>query len=374
MSYLQPSASNLGITSPSPEGRTAAEERWVSYQPYLLSKGYNLRPRYRQDWVPSWETNRQNPHDCEDRGDTLALKVLDATRVEDGRQVVIKLSVPSPDDRRGTEEVEILQRFSYSEFEDDPMNHVVPCLDTFPVPDVPGGTFIVTPLLSKYDYPEFWDLGEVHDFLEQIFDGLEFLHKHDVVHCDIASPNVMMDARPLYDEPFHPFYQTRSLDGKRSIYPKYLRSQRPIRYYFIDFGYAKWFRDDNEPRAVVGWRAREQTPEQEEGHAYDPFKADIYQLGAIIRRDLIPRISTLRFLLALAREMTDEDPSRRPSLAQARQTMNTYFAGLSGREKRWPIVPSNVSFGHKCYILFSGVTNEVGVFIRSLIRLFTRSR
>lgn len=188
MSYLQPSASNLGITSPSPEGRTAAEERWVSYQPYLLSKGYNLRPRYRQDWVPSWETNRQNPHDCEDRGDTLvcsqntiwlfalisslaqALKVLDATRVEDGRQVVIKLSVPSPDDRRGTEEAEILQRFSYSEFEDNPMNHVVPCLDTFPVPDVPGGTFIVTPLLSKYDYPEFWDLGEVHNFLEQIFD------------------------------------------------------------------------------------------------------------------------------------------------------------------------------------------------------------
>lgn len=97
----------------------------------------------------------------------------------------------------------------------------------------------------------------------------------------------MMDARPLYDEPFHPFNQHLTLDGKRSIHVKYLRSQRSVRYYYIDFGYAKWFREASEPRMIVGTRAREPTPEQISGGPYDPFKADVYQLGAVLRRDLI---------------------------------------------------------------------------------------
>lgn len=98
----------------------------------------------------------------------------------------------------------------------------------------------------------------------------------------------MMDGRSLYDEPFHPVHQTHSIDGNRLVYPKYLRSQKPVRYYYIDFGYASWFRGANDPRTVVGSRARERAPEQTGGNPYDPFKADIYQLGAVIRRDLIP--------------------------------------------------------------------------------------
>jgi hypothetical protein len=56
----------------------------------------------------------------------------------------------------------------------------------------------------------------------------------------------MMEATPLFDEPFDPFNQNQSLDGKRPLYAKYLRSQCPVRYYYIDFGYAKRFRDNNE--------------------------------------------------------------------------------------------------------------------------------
>ncbi|KEP49024.1 kinase domain protein [Rhizoctonia solani 123E] len=373
MSEQSPQFFNIGITSSSPEQRTEAEERWVSYQPYLLSKGYQLRPRYRQDWVPSWKTNGKNSHDCEDKGDTLAVKVLDATRISDNTQVILKLRVPSSDDRLGQEEIDILQRFSSPEFKDDPSNHVVPCLDVFPIPGVPGGSFIVMPLLSKYNLPEFWDLAEVHDFLEQIFEGLDFLHRNDVVHCDIASSNVLMDARPLYAEPFHPFFQTRALDGQRPIYPAFLRSHKPVRYYYIDFGYGKWFKEGEEKKGL-GWRAREQTPEQAEGIPYDPFLADIYQLGAIIRRDLIPRISTLRFLLPLARQMTHITPSKRPSLTAARREMNMHFAGLSGYQKRWPIVPLNVSFRHKCLFFLAGLTTEVVVFLKVLIQfIFLRT-
>jgi serine/threonine protein kinase len=114
-----------------------------------------------------------------------------------------------------------------------------------------------------------------------------------------------MDAHALYDQPFHPFHQTRTIDGKRPLYPRYLRSQRPVRYYYIDFGYARWFRDgDGADRTVVGWRAREQTPEQVTGLPYDPFRADIFQLGAMIRRDLIP-VRLGSFLCSSVSPLTD---------------------------------------------------------------------
>lgn len=30
------------------------EEIWVVLNPFLLSRGYTLRPRYQPEWVPSW--------------------------------------------------------------------------------------------------------------------------------------------------------------------------------------------------------------------------------------------------------------------------------------------------------------------------------
>jgi hypothetical protein len=97
-----------------------------------------------------------------------------------------------------------------------------------------------------------------------------------------------MDGHPLYDELFRPFHPNRSHDGKRFIRPKHLRSQKPVRYYYIDFDYVKWFREPTAPRFVSGSRARERAPEQMSGDPYDPFKGDIFQLGAVIRRELIP--------------------------------------------------------------------------------------
>ncbi|KAG9124820.1 hypothetical protein FRC07_010120 [Ceratobasidium sp. 392] len=269
------------------EERSDAENRWVSMQPYLLSKGYQLRPRYRPGWVPSWKNTGASPYDCEDSINSLPVRVLDATRINDEHQVVIKMIMSSATDREGEEELQILQLLTSPPYRDDPTNHAVPCLDSFPIPDVEGGTFVVMPLLSPYANPSFYNIAELHDFLDQVFEGLEFLHDNSIAHCDIAPANIMMDKHPLYDEPFHPFHQKFSLDAKRRVWPKYNRAQRPVRYYYIDFGYAKWFRDPTSSRLLTGIHAREAAPEQQSG-PYDPFKADIYQLGALLRRDLIP--------------------------------------------------------------------------------------
>lgn len=78
--------------------------------------------------------------------------------------------VPTENDREGEDELALLQYFSTPPVDEDPLNHVIPCLDSFPIPEVEGGTFVVMPLLSKYKYPPFYDLSEVQDFLNQLFE------------------------------------------------------------------------------------------------------------------------------------------------------------------------------------------------------------
>ncbi|KAL5632843.1 hypothetical protein ACGC1H_005704 [Rhizoctonia solani] len=366
------SIANFGVTSLAPEELSEVEKRWVSFQPYLLSKGYQLRPRYRPGWTPSWKSTSLDPISCEDSGNTLPVRTLDATRLSDRVQVMIKIVVPSDDDREGEEELQILQHLSSEPYSAHPRNHTVECLDSFSIPGVDGGAFYIMPLLRAYDDPPFHDLGEIHAFLVQVFEGLQFLHENDIAHCDIASANIMMNGRVLYDEPFHPFYQDFSLDRKRQIQARYLRSQRPIRYYYIDFGYAKWFRDPDQPRVAYGSRARERTPEQLGGGAYDPFKADIYQLGAILRRDLIPQYSDLHFLLPLAREMTRHDPAGRPKLEQAYRVMVSHFIRLPGWRIRWPILTRDAPRRRKYMTFVMGVSAEIVFLLRRLVNLLSR--
>lgn len=38
-----------------PGQRDAYETWWANHQPWLEQSGYTLRPRYRQDWKPSWK-------------------------------------------------------------------------------------------------------------------------------------------------------------------------------------------------------------------------------------------------------------------------------------------------------------------------------
>lgn len=45
---------------------TSTELFWRDNQPYLMSKGYLLRPRYMPDWVPSWKSKGRDKWDCED--------------------------------------------------------------------------------------------------------------------------------------------------------------------------------------------------------------------------------------------------------------------------------------------------------------------
>ncbi|CAE6455888.1 unnamed protein product [Rhizoctonia solani] len=350
--------------------RSGVEERWVSYQPYLLSKGYRLRQRYQPDWIPSWKASGLRASSCEDSIDSMPLRVLDATRTYDEAQVMVKMLIPKQGE--GEDEVAVLRYFSSPPLKDNMANHVVPCLDTFPIPGTEHGHFVVMPLLRQYDDLPFHSIAEVHDFLQQIFEGLIFMHKNNVVHCDIGSPNIMMNSRVLYDEPFHPVDSHLSLDIKRMIYPRYSRLEKNIRYYLIDMGFATWFRNPSVPRLVTGKPARIMAPEQKTTGPYDPFLVDIYQLGKVIRQDLIPQNSALDFLIPLAEDMTRSDPSSRPTLIKAQRSMNTAFAGFSGVKYRWPLVPGGAGFRARWIYFVWGVALEVRHWLDNILRLFLR--
>lgn len=90
--------------------------------------------------------------------------------------------VPSDDDREGEQELEILQRFSSDQYAANPANHTVQCLESFPMPGVDGGVFCVMPLLRGYDDPPFDNLGEIQEFLTQIFEVAYKLHYKSVFH------------------------------------------------------------------------------------------------------------------------------------------------------------------------------------------------
>ncbi|CAE7200045.1 unnamed protein product [Rhizoctonia solani] len=350
-----------------PEQLSNDERRWVGYQPYLLSKGYQLRDRYQPDWVPSWRLSGQDARLCEDGWAAIAHRTLDAIRIKDQKLVMIKMIMPSPG-TRGVEELEIMQRFSNEEFTNGDDNHVVPVLDAFGIPDVEGGHFYIMPLLTPYNRPPFQSLNEIYDFLQQIFQGLLFLHDNHVAHCDIASANIMMDARPLYYERFHPLHPSFTYDGKHLVQTR-SRTEAPVKYYFIDFGSSISHRSRG-PSAWDWGAAREPAPEQLERMVYDPFVADVYQLGALIRRDLIPGNPAVKFLIPLARAMTEKDPHKRIELREAQGVMYRSFTAQGARSLRWPLTPRDATFSQWLYITIQGISNEFMILIRFVARLF----
>ncbi|KAF7306387.1 Protein kinase domain-containing protein [Mycena indigotica] len=73
-----------------------SEKFWIDHQPFLRSRGCELRPRYHPGWVPSW-TLRAADEGILYFEDAYTLpwgKRLDATRLSDGRKVVLSALIP----------------------------------------------------------------------------------------------------------------------------------------------------------------------------------------------------------------------------------------------------------------------------------------
>ncbi|KAH9937748.1 kinase-like domain-containing protein [Amylocystis lapponica] len=306
---------------------------WRDHQQWLETHGYMLPSRYRPGWVPSWKETNKPYFSCEDGQSYIRGHVVDAIRVSDGKVVMLKrtsrLTHPH--------EVEISQMFSSPELASEPRNHCVPVYDVIQTTDDENTSILVLPLLRGYNDPSLYTVGEVIEFLHQIFEGLQFMHQHHVAHRDCMKLNIMMDPSAIYPDLYHPRAPLRTRDFQGWVEP-FTRTERPTKYYLIDFGLSVKFDPDDTNPAVLPIKGGDKTvPEFQHDESYkkdqNPFPTDIYYLGNLIRQDFLQRYSGLDFLASLVADMVQDDPTKRPTIDE----VVSRFAELRSKLSYWKL-------------------------------------
>ncbi|KAI0311022.1 hypothetical protein OF83DRAFT_1069524, partial [Amylostereum chailletii] len=298
-----------------------SEKRWLKILDWLQGLGYTFRARYQPDWVPSWLASGKIFIDCEDG--RIAGPLMDATRASDGSFVALKWI----DRHYSPFEPEISRFLSKPSLRDDPKNYCVPIFDVLQVPSNPATeAIIVVPLLKRVNEPRFETFGEIVAFFTQMFEvrpvvhprgGIQFMHKHGVAHRDCTFNNIMMDATPMYPRPWHPTNPERRRDWKGRAH-HYSRTQRPVKYYWIDFGHSRRYNlADGPPLERPQPGGDYMAPEHAEellDTPCDPFPTDIYYLGNLVRTHYIKKYAGLNFMDKLVADMVQKDPSKRPTI------------------------------------------------------------
>jgi len=308
---------------------STSEKKWRDRHAMLKLEGYELRPRLRPGWIPSWLDSGADPLECED-GELLPprSKLVDAIHEATGKTVYVKEVTTD------SEELRIAQLLTEEESINDPRNHCVPVTKVFKDHENPALSYMVMPFLRPVDDPPFQYVKEIIEFTDQILEGLVFLHEKGVAHRDCVQKNLMMDADSMYPEGFHPV----ALDYKpdRSGDAKHTSRTAEIKYYFIDFGISVHIPESLRPKLVTGLLGRDRDPpELSDRVPYDPFKLDIFIIGNMLKRDFYMMFSNVDFFKPLVEEMTRREPSLRPSAKDALARWQEIRTSISSINREW---------------------------------------
>ncbi|EKM49870.1 uncharacterized protein PHACADRAFT_154503 [Phanerochaete carnosa HHB-10118-sp] len=327
---------------------TQAEQEWSRRGPLLESYGYRLRPRYRPGWTPSWRDGNDDLLRCEDFYRIPRSFLIDAERIEDGKLVYIKAV------STGNDEIKIATMLSSPPLNSDIRNHCVPILDIIEDDNDPDVSLIVMPFLRLMDDPPFDTVDDVVDFVDQMLEGLVFIHEQGVAHRDCSRKNIMMDASTLYPQGFHPIRDTLLSDVSTDA-PHLSRSAARVMYYYVDFGISVRIPPEVTPKLVTGRLGRDRDPPElrvkraasggtPTQKPYDPFKLDVFILGNTIKKEIYENYSNLEFLQPLFSTMTAREPQSRPTAAEAQEFWRTIrdnmsrlhrISRLRGRDEVW---------------------------------------
>ncbi|KAF8504137.1 kinase-like domain-containing protein [Hysterangium stoloniferum] len=292
------------------EQRLPIEYFWVRLQPWLASCGYMLRPRYHPGWIPSWRGTKKFSFSCEDGHRSV---LLDAIRIETGELVAIKRVYHS----ELSQELDIGKFFSNGMLASDTKNHCVPVQQILEISThlYNGVSLMVMPYLRCLDDPPFLTIGEAVEFFRQVIEGLQFMHKHNIAHRDCNYSNIMMDAKELYPDGFHPTRTDLDPNHTRSA-KHYTRTERPPKYYLTDFGLSHFYDPREGPRLAMPIHGGDKSVPEYQGEGYfeesDPFPVDIYTIGNMIKTEFLDY--GFDFMGPLVADMRQDDPSKRPTI------------------------------------------------------------
>ncbi|KAF8875630.1 kinase-like domain-containing protein [Infundibulicybe gibba] len=207
--------------------------------------------------------------------------------------------------------------------------------------------------------PEHETIGEVVEFFRQIFEGLCFMHSQHVAHRDCKYDNIMMDSSQLYHEQVHPTNVQRTRDYTRLSRVKFTRTQKPVKYYLIDFGLSCQYEATEEhPLAEPLWGGTQGLPEYETGELVNPFHVDVYCIANIVRNFIdgafgIPPRAGLEFMSLLVEDMMQANPDKRPTMDEVVARFEDICNGLSSWKlrARFPLKDESFVAGIFCSIL-----------------------
>ncbi|KDQ55733.1 hypothetical protein JAAARDRAFT_133274 [Jaapia argillacea MUCL 33604] len=318
------------------------EKFWKEHFHWLESHGYQLRPRYHPNWVPSWRGTEKFCRDFEDGWEFPFPPFIDATRISDGALVALK-KVSKPEHPH---EADIARLLSSEPLASDSRNHSVPVYEILHVPDDDEDLdVIVMPFLRAYNDPHFDTFGEVVAFFHQVFEGLQFLHEHLIAHRDCNGCNIMLDPSTLYPNSFHPVCTDKTRDFKHHV-DHFTRTQRSCKYYFIDFGLSRRYKPEDMPPLEPIIRGGDKSaPEHQEAllarkksNLCNPFPTDVYYIGNMILEDFIRPKQGFEFMKPLINDMIQADPEKRPTMDQVMSRFDETRKSLSESKLRSRVV------------------------------------
>ncbi|KAJ7120744.1 kinase-like domain-containing protein [Mycena crocata] len=339
------------MVSSSPEHRQSPwttlgdkEQEWARYQPFLAKRGYLLRPRYRRGWTPDVVALGRDPWECEDAIPAQGFDVLDATQISTGAQVVLKVV------QVASAEININ---SFLNDQPEAQNHAVRILEVIQMPDQPKYAFMVMPRLRQCSHPPwFATVREFAEFVQQVLQGLVYLHSQNIAHRDICTMNIVVDASQMIPGGFH-FLETLTSNGvdllrvytgddSESDVMKSRTEAGPMNYYFIDFGLSVQFPRFESRELVTGdcGRLRKHVPEISATVPYDPFKADVRLVGEMIRAEFLLNYIGLDFIIPLVKKLRHRDPARRPDAATALALFQQRVERMTKKELEKPLQES----------------------------------
>ncbi|KAJ7498317.1 hypothetical protein B0H11DRAFT_1997397 [Mycena galericulata] len=220
-----------------------------------------------------------------------------------------------------------------------------------------------------FDSPPFETVGEIMDFCRQALHGLH-LHENNIAHRDPHSMNIMLDGRDMYPDGFytgHPYFNDRTPDLSARA-KSYTRTQRPSRYYWIDYGLAGVFQlpePSGTLRVPYVRGGDKDIPETRRklSHA-DPFAADVWWVGNLIQTRLIERYSGLEHLKPLVADMCQDCPEDRPTMATATAQFDAILARYSSWRLRLLTVRRKHWFGRFLQAFPSYIAHTVPYLLR----------
>ncbi|KAG6807052.1 hypothetical protein H0H92_008982 [Tricholoma furcatifolium] len=187
-------------------------------------------------------------------------------------------------------------------------------------------------------------IGEAVEHFRQIFEGLKFMHDQNVVHGDIISEHIMADSSHLFASPPHPVKKGMRSDlaGPATLITS--RTEKPAKYYFVDFTYSEKFSCKEEASRKVPWGSNKTVPEwhsPENTTHCNPFPVDVYCMGHYISSHFVDGLKNVsnpkkgfEFMRNLVDDMMNKDPQKRPTMEEVVARFEVISRGFSN-ETLW---------------------------------------